>query len=361
MPIEFRCSQCGQMLRVAETSAGKSARCPGCKAVMVVPAASDLAARSLAPLSQPLQPVQANPSPPVPAALPPTAAQTQQDALFEYLKQATTPTSAQPAAAPQPAPYQQPGVLPAGGAFADSAGKNPFGEAPQPASANPYASPAGAAYPSFGAPPPSERPGLPWEVRGAGLPTWWETSQLCLGDAERAFRQMRQQGGFGSPMLYAILGLFLGFIGNSIWSVPVMALRLAGANQGNQQPGMGIVTELILNGLFVLIWATVGLFISAAVTHLCLLLVGGARYGFETTYRVTAFTAGSIAWLNIIPCFGWLIAFVMSFVCMIQGLANAHETTGGRAAAAVLLPMAFCIVLVVVGVVAVIAIIAANQ
>ena len=37
MPIEFRCSQCGQLLRVPETATGKSARCPKCQALMTVP------------------------------------------------------------------------------------------------------------------------------------------------------------------------------------------------------------------------------------------------------------------------------------------------------------------------------------
>src|SRR4029079_3589788 len=37
MPIEFRCSQCDQLLRVPETAAGKHARCPRCQALMAVP------------------------------------------------------------------------------------------------------------------------------------------------------------------------------------------------------------------------------------------------------------------------------------------------------------------------------------
>src|SRR5262245_15232278 len=39
MPIEFRCSQCNQLLRVPDTSAGKNARCPKCQTLMTVPVA----------------------------------------------------------------------------------------------------------------------------------------------------------------------------------------------------------------------------------------------------------------------------------------------------------------------------------
>jgi len=40
MPIEFRCTQCNQLLRVPDDSAGKAARCPKCQALMTVPAAA---------------------------------------------------------------------------------------------------------------------------------------------------------------------------------------------------------------------------------------------------------------------------------------------------------------------------------
>src|SRR5688500_12080986 len=93
MSIEFRCSQCGQMLRVAETSAGKNARCPGCKTVMVIPAAGSLASREL-PALTPFAPTPAAP-PPAAVPQPPPPAKpvfpSAQDDLFEFLKQATTP------------------------------------------------------------------------------------------------------------------------------------------------------------------------------------------------------------------------------------------------------------------------------
>ena len=40
MPIEFNCGQCGQRLRVPDTSAGKKAKCPKCEQVLNVPDAA---------------------------------------------------------------------------------------------------------------------------------------------------------------------------------------------------------------------------------------------------------------------------------------------------------------------------------
>ncbi|HZN33926.1 MAG TPA: YIP1 family protein [Pirellulaceae bacterium] len=352
MAIEFHCTQCGQMLRVADSSAGKGARCPGCKTVMVVPAAGDLASRSLPPLNQPAISQPVAPAAPPPAPQQPAAPG--QDDLFAYLKQAVTPNAPPPAAYQQPGAYQQPAAAP----FADKPA-NPFGDQAA-ASANPYASPAPVAYSAYPSQPGEL--GLPWETKPPGLGVWWETSQMCLSDAESAFRRMRQYGGIGSPMLYAVFGLLLGFVGQTAWSLPAMMFEAfagpAANPAGGQVAGMEVMVQLLLNGLITVVWATGGLLISAGVTHLCLMLVGGAHQGYETTYRVTAFTAGSIAWLSVVPCFGPLIALVMTLICQIQGLAQAHETTAGRAAAAVLLPVAFCLVVVVAGFIAAVAVIA---
>jgi hypothetical protein len=38
MPVEFRCPQCGKLLRTGDDSVGRQARCPECGTVSVVPA-----------------------------------------------------------------------------------------------------------------------------------------------------------------------------------------------------------------------------------------------------------------------------------------------------------------------------------
>src|SRR5262245_51774779 len=56
MPIEFRCGQCNQLLRVPDDSAGKHARCPKCQALMTVPASSSLASGALGDATEPFTP-----------------------------------------------------------------------------------------------------------------------------------------------------------------------------------------------------------------------------------------------------------------------------------------------------------------
>ena len=37
MPIEFRCSQCGKLLRTGDDTAGRQAQCPECGTISIVP------------------------------------------------------------------------------------------------------------------------------------------------------------------------------------------------------------------------------------------------------------------------------------------------------------------------------------
>jgi hypothetical protein len=265
------------------------------------------------------------------------------------LKAATTPLSQQPVQ-PQPLP-------PTAGPFADSAGVAAPIAAPVP-TLNPYASPAEAYLSQTGFAAAGQRPGLPWEVEEPGVMSWWKTAQMCLTDASHAFRLMRQEGGIGSPLLYAALGLLLGFVGQTIWRIPLLLLEIGGGggNNGWPQGVNGALWEVGISAVISLGIATFGLFFFAALYHACLLALGGARHGYETTYRVVAFTHGSIAWLQVVPCVGGCIVLVMLYICLINGLAAAQETTGGKAAAAVFIPLGFFVLLGAVALVGIVAV-----
>jgi hypothetical protein len=97
--------------------------------------------------------------------------------------------------------------------------------------------------------------------------------------------------------------------------------------------GMVIVVPLM---------AVVTMFVSSAVYHLMLMLLGGGEQGFETTFRVVAYSMGTTSLLSIIPCCGLLLPNIVCLVFTIIGLSQAHETTGLKASAAVLLPVVLC-------------------
>ncbi len=116
MPIEFRCSQCDQLLRVPETAAGKHARCPRCQALMAVPSVAT---------AVPAFPGQ-SPQAESPSAASPHAFGSPVPPASDASPIPSNPFSGEQAQAGFPPP-------PVG---------NPFGEGTPPPSLNPYASPA---------------------------------------------------------------------------------------------------------------------------------------------------------------------------------------------------------------------------
>ena len=53
MPIEFRCSQCGKLLRTGDDTAGRQAQCPECGSVTLVPSASQPSESPVPPSAPP--------------------------------------------------------------------------------------------------------------------------------------------------------------------------------------------------------------------------------------------------------------------------------------------------------------------
>ena len=185
--------------------------------------------------------------------------------------------------------------------------------------------------------------GLPWDQRATKgfFNAFIETLQMVLTKPGAAFTAMQREGGLGEPLLYAVIGgtvgtvvsLFYRFVFRSVFSG-------FGRNDtlDHMFGGAALIATLIMSPLLV----ALGTFIVAGILHLCLLIVGGAKQSFETTFRVVCFAGGSINPLQIIPACGGAIAFVWGIVLYCIGLARAHQTDTGRAVLAVLLPLIVC-------------------
>jgi hypothetical protein len=194
---------------------------------------------------------------------------------------------------------------------------------------------------------PQARPGTPWEDRGriGFVAALIETTQKVLTRPSEFYASMPVTGGIGGPLLYAVLVGTLGVVVAAIYREVFQALvgttfaTLQSSDEMRRiipflMGGMGLVLQVVFAPLFV----TLGLFLAAAVAHLFLLLLGGARRGFEATFRVTCYSEAA-AVVNIIPVCGGVLSFVYYLVLAIIGLSAAHGIGKGTAAAAVLLPL----------------------
>ena len=191
--------------------------------------------------------------------------------------------------------------------------------------------------------PAAPRSGLPWDERQTkGLfNAFIETLQMVLGKPVVAFTAMKREGGLGEPLLYAVIGGTFGGVFAVTYNFALRSFGSFGDRHGAMEHlfgGIGWIFLLILTPLFV----AIGMFVASAILHVCLMIVGGAKQSFETTFRVVCFAEGSASPLLVIPFCGGLITGIWKIVLYCIGLARAHETDTGRAVIAVLLPLIVC-------------------
>lgn len=219
----------------------------------------------------------------------------------------------------------------------------------------PELAPAGGVPPTPGAPSPTIPPlqvstatkvgqtGLPWDRRQElGLfNAFIETLKLVLTNPGVAFAQMKTEGGLAEPLIYAVIGGSVGFVVYFLFSMFLSSFGF----MSHRDPFAGLM-GLSFGAIFILIFVPVflalGLFIGSAILHLCLMLVGGAKRSFEATFRVMCFVAGSVYPLMIVPICGGLISGIWGLVLECIGLAQAHDTSTGKAVLAVFLPLVIC-------------------
>ena len=197
----------------------------------------------------------------------------------------------------------------------------------------------------------SQPAGLPWDdwkQRGF-LVGFGQTVRLVLVNPSEAFARMLVTGGLSSPLLYNLIGGWLGMVAVGIYAVLTTGAQPPPGNLTNMQrlfyptPGMAMSAMKLFIFMGPVI-VTVSALISSGLAHLFLMLAGGANKPFHVTLRVFCFSYGSTQLLEMLPFCGGLLAMVWLLVCCTVGLAIAHGTTTGRAVTAMALFVAACFV-----------------
>jgi len=158
------------------------------------------------------------------------------------------------------------------------------------------------------------------------------------------FAGLPRQGSLLNPLVFALVCIEISVILVGLLTfidVPGGLTWLFGA-RGNQ----GLLA--FLGGLVLApIAGTVGVFLTALVTHLLVLLVVGSGHsGFGATFRIVAYSSVTslVGW---IPFVGWIFSLYRLYLATV-GIREMHGTTTSRALLVVLLPAILILVLVVV-------------
>jgi hypothetical protein len=190
-----------------------------------------------------------------------------------------------------------------------------------------------------------DRSGPPWEQRNViGTPkAAWETIQAVLAKPAETFASMNREGGLLNPLLFDVLIGTIGGVASLIYQFHIPGLGTAGQQHAEQLAAMGFGTgSLVVLAIFMPLIVALMSFVFAGMFHLSLMICGGAKQPFETTFRVNCYASGASAIFQLIPACGRLVGFVWWVVALCVGMARAHEIGTGRAVAAVLLPIVIC-------------------
>jgi hypothetical protein len=202
--------------------------------------------------------------------------------------------------------------------------------------------------------PPASPPveALPWEDPNAGIGSFVPTAGQFIAGPYQAYGKMSLSVDLVRPIAYFVIWVLFGVLVGQLWhylfwSRESSGLDLIPANVLEQAPWLTkmldrptawtvavlLVIAPLINLLMLFVWSL--------IVHLVLVLFGGAASGFTATLRVVCYSQ-TTAVAVLIPVVGGLIQPIWALVLQIIGLSRAHRVSGGKAALAVLLPLAVC-------------------
>ncbi len=210
----------------------------------------------------------------------------------------------------------------------------------------------GVAVAGAAAPPPHPwEETNPWERReGRGIvAAFAETLQQALFHPAAFFRGTAPERGAGAALLYAVV------VGTLSLAVMLLWQRALG-DRVAFEPGGRWLRPLERGGalpgiaLFLPIGVALGNLVWAALLHVSLAVLGGARGTYGTTLKVVCYSSSATAF-NVFPVCGAAVGALWQAVLQVIGLRELHRTSTARAFWAWLLPFvaALCLAGAAVG------------
>lgn len=187
---------------------------------------------------------------------------------------------------------------------------------------------------------------------------FWQTVTGVLLEPSKTFSSMPKLAGIGKPYGFYLIGSFVSLVlsqliavifGDSMTAAMEEFLRGIAETTNNpallesyqEQTAAMFSAGNTLGILMALPLVAIYPFIAAGISHLCLIIVGGAKHRLDATFRVSTYTRGVVTLLAWIPVIGGL-TFFLTLALDTIGLAKVHEISYGRAALAVFGPLVLC-------------------
>ena len=187
---------------------------------------------------------------------------------------------------------------------------------------------------------------IPWERR----PTvgWFGayigTLIMSLTKPTEYFKRVPTTGGFSTPMIYALINGLLASWFNLAWQMLFVYL---GIFESDPQSPYDTIGFNILIAVLSPILIPIGIVVGAGIINFTLMVLGVKNNDYETTFRIVCYSSGASV-LAVFPVIGSLIGVFWSIALEASGLKEAYNISHRRALAAVILPIIFIIILLMI-------------
>lgn len=181
----------------------------------------------------------------------------------------------------------------------------------------------------------TESPGYtPWEREGASFPQDMFRSWMdCMTRPFGFYDDLNPNGPFARPFLFFLVFFILGSALGALTSNAV----LGGWYEARGLDAPGLAWSLFVFFLSPFI-GTLGLAVNVLLVHLGVRLFATDARTIGVTARGLCYTAAPQV-LAVVPFLGWLVGPLWALFLAIVSVHRLHETSLGRAAAAVLVPV----------------------
>jgi hypothetical protein len=193
-----------------------------------------------------------------------------------------------------------------------------------------------------------KRTGLPWESSEEGpLDRYWDTAIAITNRPLETWATMKLGGGMGKPFGFLLTGALFGSFFNMMYALAaqgVVIFTLFKAIPQDKIPeGIEVKIALALAAYFFagftlgIVGTLLGGYIQAGFLQLTLMMVGVKDASYEKTFRVVAFSQGTVLVWTVVPVLGGLFGLFILLITLTSGISVTYGISQGKAFAAIFL------------------------
>jgi len=182
-----------------------------------------------------------------------------------------------------------------------------------------------------------------WESGEGFFSALLKTTKDSLFSPSQFFRKSAVGEGYLSPLIYGLIVGIIGLGGSMFWQWLLLS-RFVPSRLLMMVPYDIPLTLLTIALPFIVLFS---ILLGSAITHVCLMIVGGNKTGFRTTFRTVSYSYSSHLF-GVIPIIGSTIGSIYTLILVIIGVREGHRISTSRAVLAVLFPLILVVGLLII-------------